>query len=87
MQKTMGGGQAEDPTKSTLTKVACGGNSLPFDNIGGMKLGTLRRKCAEVLNITAAHSIVTVNGRQVDEEYTLRGGEEVEFIKPAGQKG
>ncbi len=86
-QQAVGGGGG-DNTKSTVTKVSCGGNSLPLDNVGGLKLAQLRRKFAEVLNITAAHSVVTINGHQVDEnEHTLRGGEEVEFIKPAGQKG
>ncbi len=91
MQKQMGGGGGAEmnPTKNTITTVSCGGNSLPLDNLGGLKLSQLRRKFAEVLNITAAHSVVTVNGHQVadENEHTLRGGEQVEFIKPAGQKG
>jgi len=40
----------------------------------------------QVLNIPREAS-VTVNGGRVDDEYVVRPGDEIEFLKSAGVKG
>lgn len=71
-------------------KVLCGANQVSLDDVAGITVADIRSKMTEVLNITREHQIVMVNGRVIsksESEVRLSGGEEVEFKKPAGQKG
>ncbi len=67
--------------------VYCGANVQRLDNVAGMTVGTLRGRMREILNITRDHQMVRVNGAEVGNDFVLKGTEEVEFIKPAGEKG
>lgn len=67
--------------------VICGANIQPLDNVTGMTVGQVGQKMTEILSITPDHGVLLVDGQAVKEDYILLGGEEVEFKKPAGQKG
>lgn len=74
----------------TSATVICGANDpIQLDDVYGLSVREIRNKLTEVLNITEDHAITLVNGKQITnpDEYLLIGGEEVEFKKPAGQKG
>ena len=73
------------PTRLT---VICGLNVQHYDDMGPISLGDLRKKLREVLNLTDDHKVVYVDGKTVnDPSFMLTGKEEVEFKKPAGEKG
>lgn len=52
----------------------------------GMTIAQVREIYHQVMNIPAEARAV-VNGKKVNDDHTLKAGEEVEFIKEAGIKG
>ena len=73
------------PTRLT---VLCGANVEHLDEIGSITIARLRNQLKEALNITGDHTIVLVDGKEVqDSDFELSGREEVEFKKPSGTKG
>ena len=75
-------------TAKTL-RVVCGANAEVFEECEGMTVTELQKKLATVMNITPDHKVIMVNGRQLErpDEYLLLGDEELEFKRPAGEKG
>lgn len=71
--------------------VICGANTARLTDTSCIGVGEIRRRLREVLNLTDDHRIVLVNGKPIpDGEIGTCGifpGDEVEFKKPAGQKG
>ena len=69
--------------------VICGANTRQLDDINGHSVTEVGEKMREILNIGQDHTVVIVNGKQVNNpaSYLLFGGEEVEFKKTSGQKG
>lgn len=60
---------------------------IELEDTAGVTIRELGHKMHEVLNIGPEH-LVLVNGVRVDNPgHVLNGTEEVEFIKPSGQKG
>lgn len=72
--------------KPRLT-VICGANTEHLENMRCMLVSQVREKMQEVLNVGEDHTIVLLNGKPVAEDVVLKGDEELEFRKPAGQKG
>jgi hypothetical protein len=86
----VGSGQ-EVPTvepQSDKLRVICGANIQELDGMLGYTIREVRSNLKEILNIGDDHTTVLVNGRRVTGEGALLdGNEELEFKKPAGQKG
>ncbi len=70
-------------------KVICGGENMTLDDVADRTIPEIRAKLTEILNITDDHQIVLVNGRKIGDpgSYKIMPGDEIEFVKPAGQKG
>jgi hypothetical protein len=69
----------------TATKVIYGVNELDLD-LAGKSVRGIWKVLEQVLNIPR-DAQVSVNGARVDDEYVVRPGDEIEFLKAAGVKG
>lgn len=56
------------------------------DLLAGVTVAEVREAVRETLNIRA-DTEAYVNGKLVTEEYVLQDQEQIEFMKPSGQKG
>ena len=65
--------------------VVYGVNDIELD-LAGRRITMVYTVLEQVLNIPRDAS-VTVNGGRVDDEYVVRPGDEIEFLKNAGVKG
>ena len=64
--------------------ITCGINRYPTQKAIGLRVGEVRRKYKEMLNIPSDAKAL-ISGREVDEDYRLEPGDEVEFIKETGR--
>jgi len=77
---------AKEGDKTTTTiRVSSGAATGEFP-VTGKNVSQVKSFLKEVLNISKMASPI-VNGNQVDDNYVIKEGDEVEFLKPAGQKG
>ena len=67
-----------------MAKVICGANQQEVAE--GVKVGEIRANYKEILNI-ADDAEVILNGDKVGDDYVLKQGDSLEFIKKAGNKG
>ena len=65
--------------------VKCGANTSQ-DNIINRTVGEVRTSHSVPLGIDSS-AVCFVNGHTVNEDYLVKEGDRVEFMKPAGQKG
>ena len=70
---------------STTIRVSCGASSGKFP-VTGKTVKEVGEFLREVLNVSRL-STGLVNGKEVQADYTLKAGDVVEFLKPAGKKG
>ncbi len=73
-----------------VTKFTTGGvPPIYLENMVGKTIGEVRHQLREVLNLTSDHKVVMVNGRRINDPdaYIIGQSEEIEFLKPMGQKG
>jgi len=70
---------------STTIQVSCGANSGAFP-VAGRSVSEVGDFLREVLNVDKL-STGLVNGSEVGGDYTLKPGDTLEFLKPAGKKG
>lgn len=70
---------------STTIRVSSGASSGNFP-VTGRSVAEVAEFLREVLNIEKM-SPGLVNGKDVEGTYTLKDGDELEFLKPAGSKG
>ena len=70
---------------STTIRVSSGASSGNFP-VAGRSVAEVAEFLREVLNIEKM-SPGLVNGKDVNGTYTLKDGDELEFLKPAGSKG
>ena len=69
-------------------KVICGANTQELEGMTGYTIREVRDSMREVLNIGDDHNVILVDGRRVEDMGRfLNGTEEIEFKRPAGQKG
>ena len=73
-----------DRTTTTI-HVSCGASSGNFP-VAGKKVQEVGEFLREVLNVDRL-STGLVNGKEVPSDYILKEGDNLEFLKPAGQKG
>ncbi len=81
---TKPGAKMGDKTTTTI-RVSCGASSGEFPVVG-KTTSAVKGFLKEVLNISTMSSPL-INGKQAPETYVIKEGDEVEFLKPAGQKG
>jgi hypothetical protein len=82
--------QAINPASSsskmnTTIHVSCGASSGNF-SVVGKTVAEVASKLKDVLNIDRL-SIGVVNGKDVNDSYIVKDGDNLEFVKPAGTKG
>jgi hypothetical protein len=66
-------------------KVIHGANDDEFEAVGAT-VSAVRANLVDAFNIPA-DALAFVDGEQVDNEYSLKAGETLEFVKAAGVKG
>jgi hypothetical protein len=72
-------------TRSGQIKVSYGVHSLDAA-IAGKSVGEVRQALREPLNIDP-RALALVNGRDVAASYILKEGDQLEFVRLAGEKG
>ena len=72
-------------TPSGQVKVSYGVHHLDAA-IAGKSVGEVRQALREPLNIDP-RALALVNGRDVAESYVLKAGDQLEFVRLAGEKG
>lgn len=77
--------EANTGTDEKEVIVVCGANTQVLQ-MAGSTVGDARRRLADVMNIPpSAQALIT--GNAVPDDYMLREGERLEFVRPAGVKG
>ncbi len=77
--------EREDNNWKSLIRVSCGANSDEFP-VCGKTVSEVANVLSEILNIDSVTSPL-VNGESVEKDYVLKSGDNLEFVKPSGQKG
>lgn len=78
--------RAVSPTRTQETvRVIYGVHSLEV-NIAGRSVGEVRAALKQALNI-GPQAVAVVDGREILESHILQGGEILEFVRLAGEKG
>lgn len=75
----------KDETYKTLVSVSCGASSSNYPVVG-KSVGYVKGIYREILNIDVS-AIGVVNGKDIKDEYILKSGDILEFIRKAGSKG
>ncbi len=65
-------------------RVACGASSGQYPVVG-MTVGSIRQELRDILNIGSEY-MPRVLGSQVDNDYVLKEGDDLEFVRNAGDK-
>jgi len=68
-----------------MIKVVCGANSQEVE-VAGKSIGEVRKLLGETLNIPKDAKPV-ISGDNVSDNYVIKPGDTLEFIKPSGEKG
>jgi len=85
-QSTLTKPEAPFGSRTTTTiHVSCGASSGNFP-VAGKTVKDVGDFLREVLNVDRL-STGLVNGKEVDADYVLKNGDNLEFLKPAGKKG
>jgi hypothetical protein len=69
-----------------MAKIICGANELDDSRWDGKTVDQVREELGVVLNIPE-NAAVLLNGDEAQGNATLRSGDELEFVKAAGEKG
>ena len=72
-------------TAPGLIRVMCGVHSLEV-GLAGKAIAEIRRALAQPLNIDP-RAVAVLNGAQVAETTATKAGDQVEFVRLAGEKG
>ena len=73
------------PARSEMVKVSYGVHNLEAA-IAGKSVSEVRQSLKEPLNIDP-RALALVNGRDVAASYVLKQGDQLEFVRLAGEKG
>jgi len=69
-----------------MIKVVCGGNTQELGNLVGKNVAKIRKTLKDSLNIPD-EAIATISGNNVENNYLLKDGDVLEFVRPSGAKG
>ena len=78
-------GPPPDPT-ATVTLI-CGANRMEVAGYVGKTVEDVRGAYKEVLNLPEDNVRVLVRGDDVDDDYELKQGDVIDFLRAAGTKG
>lgn len=67
-------------------RVTHGANDCEFDNLAGKSVASIRKSLSSVFSIPA-EAQAYIKGDVVKEDYKLKAGEQLEFLKQSGTKG
>ncbi len=71
-----------------MPKLICGVNTVNVSEAEGKTIGEAIKTFGQVLNIPKENCTILVNGDEVEDKDTvINAGDEVEFVKAAGEKG
>ncbi len=85
---TAGVSKTKTNAKQGTVKFICGGRETSVATAVGRTPSALRGELKTKLNLTKAHDTVYVNGESVNAKtHKLQAGDEVEFLREAGEKG
>jgi hypothetical protein len=73
------------PARAGLVRISYGVHNLEVA-IAGKSVGEVRQALKEPLNIDP-RALALVNGRDVAASYLLKEGDQLEFVRLAGEKG
>ena len=73
------------PEGSGAVRVICGVHALDT-RVAGRTVGDVRAALSQALNISP-EAIAVVDGVEAGADHVLRAGEQVEFVRLAGEKG
>ena len=71
---------------TSKVRVVHGANEQYFDNLEGKTVGSVRKSLREVFNIPG-DATALIGGKEVQDDFVLDGGMNLEFFKEAGVKG
>ena len=69
-----------------MIRIICGANVQELDGMAGKGLGEIKAQLADVLNIPSPVQAI-VGGQSVPDDYVLKEDDQIELVKPAGDKG
>lgn len=70
-----------------MAKIICGANELDDDRWDGKTIDQVREELEPVLNIPKDAQILLNGDEARQTNVALRAGDELEFVKAAGEKG
>ena len=71
-----------------MPKLICGVNEINLEDLEGKSINEAIRAHGQVLNIPKENCTILVNDAEVrDKDTIINAGDEVEFVKAAGEKG
>lgn len=75
-------------TNRTLDKVRVihGANERYFDNLSGKTVGGIRKSLRDAFSIPG-DATALIDGKEVNDDFILQAGHNLEFVKQAGVKG
>lgn len=69
-----------------MIRIICGANAQELEDVAGKTLGEVKSQLTDVLNIPPQARAI-VGGETVGDDHVLEEGTQIEFVKPAGDKG
>ena len=73
--------------ENLMSKIICGANELEIAPYAGKTIAHVRQVAGPVLNIPQGYTVLLNDIAVTDENSVLRAGDELEFVKQAGEKG
>ena len=71
-----------------MPKLICGVNEIELEGLNGKTINEAIRSHGQLLNIPKDNCTILVNGDETEDRDTvINSGDEVEFVKAAGEKG
>ena len=71
-----------------MPKLICGVNEIELEGLNGKTINEAIRSHGQLLNIPRDNCTILVNGDETEDRDTvINSGDEVEFVKAAGEKG
>ncbi len=70
-----------------MAKLICGVNEVSNDSFNGKTIAQVMESAGPILNIPS-NPVILLNSEEIsDRNIPLSGDDELEFVKPAGEKG
>lgn len=70
-----------------MARIVCGPNEIDNPRYDGKTIEAVKTELREVLNIPDGAAVILNGASSASCATALRAGDELEFVKPAGEKG